>query len=153
MLPFKKILCPTDFSKPSYQALEAGTEFALHFDADLYVLHVVSPVPAAYAPEPLPAFDVVGYEKGLMASSKKKLDEIVKGTMPKGLSVRTMVVVGTAAEQIVGVAEHEKTDFIVIATGGETGWRRFVFGSVAEKVVRLAPCPVLTLQAPEEERE
>jgi nucleotide-binding universal stress UspA family protein len=61
-----------------------------------------------------------------------------------------MVKLGSAAEQIANMAVAEKSDLIVIATHGLTGWRRFVFGSVTEKVVRLAQCPVLTIQQPQE---
>jgi nucleotide-binding universal stress UspA family protein len=66
------------------------------------------------------------------------------------VKVSTMVKLGSAADQIVSTAATEKFDLIVIATHGLTGWRRFVFGSVAEKVVRLAECPVLTIQQPKQ---
>ena len=58
-----------------------------------------------------------------------------------------------AADEIVGLAAEENADLIVIPTHGESGWHRFVFGSVAEKVVRFAKCPVLTIQIPGEEKE
>jgi universal stress protein A len=69
--------------------------------------------------------------------------------------VRTLatVVTGDPAPEIVRLAEQEVVDLIVIATHGQSGWRHFVFGSVAEKVVRLAPCPVLTIRAPREEKK
>ena len=63
-----------------------------------------------------------------------------------------MVGHGDVADEIVRIGEIEKADLIVIATHGTTGWRRFMFGSVAEKVVRLAKCPVLTIRNPQEER-
>jgi nucleotide-binding universal stress UspA family protein len=79
------------------------------------------------------------------------LNEVAeKRTLPN-LNVRKIVLEGNAAEQIVDLARSEKADIIVTATHGLTGWRKFIFGSVAEKVVRLAGCPVLTVPAPQEE--
>jgi nucleotide-binding universal stress UspA family protein len=73
--------------------------------------------------------------------------------VPKELHVRQIVALGEAADEIIRISEETKADLVVIATHGQTGWRRLVFGSVAEKVVRLAPCPVLTIRAPHEQRE
>ena len=76
------------------------------------------------------------------------LDEIRKEKMPADVSFRTSVVQGRPADEIVKLAEPEKADLIVISSHGESGWHRFMFGSVAEKVVRSAECPVLTIRAP-----
>ena len=64
-----------------------------------------------------------------------------------------LVVHGSVGGEIVNVAEKENIDIIVMATHGSTGWQRFVFGSVAEKVMRMAPCPVLSIQVPPLEAE
>jgi len=85
-------------------------------------------------------------------AAKGSLDEMVAQLTSEGINARGMVVQGTPAEEIAAAAEQEEADVIVIATHGWTGWRRFVFGSVAEKVVRLARCPVLTIPAPVEKR-
>lgn len=145
MLPFKKILCPTDFSEPSYEALEAANELALHFSAELILVHVVPAIPIVPAPT---TFEVPLYEEELRRSAEKSLQEVREQRVAKGLQAHTFVVRGEAAHEIVRIAAEEKVDLIVIATHGVTGWRRFIFGSVAEKVVRLAPCPVLTIHAP-----
>ena len=79
---------------------------------------------------------------------KKSLDQIVKERVSKGIEPQTKVCLGDAASEIVGTANEENIDLIVIATHGLTGWRRFMFGSVAEKVVRLAGCAVLTIREP-----
>ena len=145
MLPIKKIVCPTDFSEASYEAINAAGELAFHFGSELCVLHVVSPVPLVpMGPEPS-GFNVSSYEQELEASSKKSLEEIVNQLEWKELKVRLIVLRGSAADEIVRVAEEEKADLIVIATHGRTGLDRLIFGSVAEKVVRLAKCPVLTV--------
>ena len=152
MLPFKKILCPTDFSEPSYEALKVANELALHFSSEILVVHVVAPVPLVPAAPTVPvAFNVVEYQQEMERSSRKLLEDLVKKRIPERMSARTMVVTGEPASQIVKIADEEKVDLIVIATHGQTGWRRFVFGSVTEKVVRLASKPVLTIRAPQTE--
>jgi nucleotide-binding universal stress UspA family protein len=160
LLPFRKILCPVDFSEPSLKALKAASELAAHFQSRLYVMHVVPPVPLPYqpetapapAPELTPAFHVPSYQLELTTSTEKALKDLVDELIAPGRQVHLVVATGDAAAEIVATADREKADVIVIATHGQTGWRRVVFGSVAEKVVRLAPCPVLTIRAPEPER-
>ena len=154
MLPFKKILCPTDFSQPSYEALKVANELALHFSAELYLVHVLAPIPvitAATTPmsagAPGTSFDVVLYEKELKSAAEKKLAEIVDQKLAKELKVQSFLAYGKAADEIVKIAEKEKVDLIIISTHGETGFRHLIFGSVAEKVVRHAQCPVLTIRA------
>jgi universal stress protein A len=157
MLPFKRILCPTDFSESSYEALRAANELALHVSSELLVLHAVQPIPTANVPPPPPAaaapmgFNISSYRQELEALSERSLQEVVDQRVAKGLTVHPIVVQGEAADQIIDAVEKQKIDLIVIATHGRTGWRRFIFGSVAEKVIRLAPCPVLTIQAPHDE--
>lgn len=154
MLPFKKILCPTDFSEPSYEAIKTAGEIAFHFGSELCVLHVVSPVPVV----PMgggAAFNVPLYEQELEVTSRKSLEEIINQLEWKELKVRLIVLRGNAADEIVDIADQENVDLIVIATRGRTGLDRLIFGSVAEKVVRLARCPVLTvaIKVPSEEGE
>jgi universal stress protein A len=152
MLPFKKILCPTDFSEPSYEALKVANELALHFFSELVVVHVVSPVPLVPATPAVPVtFNIPEYQQDLETASMKTLEDVVKKRVPEKIWVRTKVVLGVAADQIVQIADEENVDIIVIATHGQTGWRRLVFGSVTEKVVRLASKPVLTIRAPQTE--
>ena len=89
------------------------------------------------------------YERLLHQDADEKLAQLVREMAKAGTQARTMVGHGDAASEIVRIAELEKADLIVIATHGTTGWRRFVFGSVAEKVVRRAKCPVLTRRNPQ----
>lgn len=145
MLPFKKILCPTDFSEPSYEAIKTAGEIAFHFGSELCVLHVVSRVPVVPMGGGPTTFDVPLYEQELEVSSRKSLEEIINQLEWKELKVRLIVLRGNAADEIVRTAGEEEIDLIVIATHGRTGLDRLIFGSVAEKVVRLAPCPVLTV--------
>ena len=91
-------------------------------------------------------FELPEYEKILHEDAVRKLRDL-RDELLASSAVRTVVAHGQAADEIVIVAEREGVDLIVIATHGSTGLRHFVFGSVAEKVVRTAPCAVLTLRA------
>jgi len=149
MLPFKRILCPTDFSEPSLEAVRAASELAGHFSAKLYLVHVVHPTPSmslGQLGEGLEAFDVLGYEKALAAAAKKRLRSLIGEAVSSELQAETVVVAGDPARRILELADEKKADLILIATHGRTGWAHLVAGSVAEKVVRYASCPVLTVR-------
>jgi len=150
MLPLKKILCPTDFSDPSFEAMEVAAELAMHFSSELIVIHVVAPIPAIPTERMIPAaFNIEEYQQAMEASSMKILEEHIEKKLPEGISVRGMVFLGDPAHHIVNTADHEKVDLIVIATRGQTGLKRLVVGSVAEKVVRLSTRPVLSIREPQ----
>jgi universal stress protein A len=146
MFPWKKILCPADFSDPSFEAMDAAAELARHFSSELLVIHVVTLIPAlATGHISSSAFTVHDLQQQLEKSSKKILEEHIEKRIPKGVSKRGMLLAGDPASRIVDTAIDETVDLIVIATRGQTGLKRIVFGSVAEKVVRLAGAPVLTI--------
>lgn len=147
MLTIKTILSPTDFSEPSYEGLKYAIEIATRFGAGLCVTHVV-PVPPPLPSNPNFVFEIPEYERGLHADAERKLRELIEQRIPKSLKVRTVIGHGDAGREVVRIAEDEKADLIVIATTGMTGFRHLLFGSVAEKVVRLAGCPVLTVRGP-----
>jgi universal stress protein A len=154
MLPFKKILCPTDFSDPSYEAFKTASELAVQFSAELCLVHVIGPIPTASAPGVAPAgFSVGVYQQELEKSAQRDLQKVIDEKMPQGIVARAIVAHGDAANEIVRVADEEDADIIIIATHGRTGWRHLVFGSVAERVVRHANCPVLTVPAPKRNEE
>jgi nucleotide-binding universal stress UspA family protein len=147
MLAIKTILCPTDFSEPSYGGLKYAIELATLFGADMCVTNVIPAVP------PLPTnpnfvFEIPEYERGLHADADHNLRELIAQRVPKTVRVRTVIGHGDAGREIVRIAEDERADLIVMATTGLTGLRHILFGSVAEKVVRLAVCPVLTVRGP-----
>jgi len=149
MLPLKKILFPTDFSEPSYEALKAANELALHFSSQLLVLHVIHPFPIVPA-EPAPTFNVSQVLQEMETSATQALQTLVEEKVKGSIKTSTFTIHGNPADEIVQLADEERVDVIVIATHGLTGWRRLVFGSVAERVVRQARCPVLTICAPSE---
>ncbi len=151
MLPIKEVLCPTDFSQPSIQALDVAVEFARHFGAQLHVVHVISPLPTVSAPPESIGFNIGAYQQGLSESAEHSLKKLVKDRVPDEVTCRTTVAHGDAAQEIIREAEENAVDVIITATRGASAWRMFVFGSVAERIVRASPCPVLTVPPGEEE--
>ena len=150
MLPFKKILCPTDFSEPAFVALKRAEELARHFEAELIVAHVIPPLPGPHSfPDPQAPlnFDVPLFQQELAIKAEQMLKDLVSHHK---VETRNLVTTGEAAPEILRIAQQEHADLIVIASHGLTGWRRLGQGSVAEQVVRQATCPVLTIVAPPE---
>lgn len=146
MLPPKLIMSPIDFSDHSDVALKAATDMASRLEAELLLVHVVPAIPRL--PSASAFFHEGEYEEELHKCAQKRLDEMVRALEGRGLKARAEV--GTANDvsmELLRIAEHNNVDLIVIATHGMTGWHKLAFGSVAEKVVRLATCPVLVLRA------
>jgi universal stress protein A len=150
MFPVKKILCPTDFSEPSLKGVKAAAEFVANYPGEVLLLHVIPPA-HTLAPPTIPTGKVLEYYEELTRFAQRSLDELIEEQFSKDLSLSSRVMQGNPADEIIRTASEEKVDLIVIATHGATGWRRFMFGSVAEKVVRMADCPVLTIPAPDKE--
>jgi universal stress protein A len=148
MLPVKLIVCPTDFSGPACACVRAASELAEHFHAELLLVNIVPALPGV-PPDPNYVFKIPEYEQYLHADAEQHLHRTREELVSKNVKVRTQVGHGSAAEEIVLIAKTESANLIVISTHGSTGLERWVFGSVAEKVVRLAECPVLTVRQKE----
>ncbi|MFO7654867.1 MAG: universal stress protein [Candidatus Krumholzibacteriia bacterium] len=147
MLSFTKILCPTDFSEPSLCALKAANEMAHHFDSELILLNIRKPIPEMPRPRvkaPETTFDFSGYESELDQHALEALATIRRSVVAPQVNTRLLVKAGKPAEEILRCAHDERVDAIFMATHGRTGLQHVVFGSVAEKVVRQAECPVMT---------
>jgi nucleotide-binding universal stress UspA family protein len=155
MFPVRKILCPTDFSDCSYEALRLAAEIASQFGAQLYLLHVLpdmpSPLWADRLIEERKSFEpgLSEYEKALRAAAQRKLAEVIAERIPESVESHAAVSSGDAATEIARVAESERAAFIIISTHGMRGWRQVALCSVAERVVRLSSRPVLTIRAPD----
>jgi len=143
MFPAKKIVCPTDFSDGSLQALAAASAIAVHNEAEIFLVHVI-PVSLGTADRCMP-ITVPEYERFLQP--QRRLEKIAEPLAAKGLKTQIVIGRGDAATEIVRIAREKAADIIIIATHGNTGWRHLAFGSVTEKVVRLACCAVLTIRA------
>jgi len=152
MLPFRRILVTTDFSDTSLDAMPSAVEIAKHFDAEILLLHVLpvdTPTPwdiPPYADFGLASLPLPEYEAQVRKEVERRLAQVAAKHVPPGAKVRTIVGRGDAAMEIGRTANAESADLIVLATHGWTGWRHLVFGSVAEKVLREAPCPVLSVR-------
>lgn len=142
-MPYSKILFPTDLSRLGDAALPLATMIARDRRAELIILHVQE-LPRTYAPGEWTFFPL---EPDLEAI-KQMLDE-VKPTDPKVPYTHRMVE-GDPATEIMCVAKDEGVEMIVMSTHGRTGLPRVLMGSVAEAVVRRAPCPVVTFKQPHE---
>ncbi len=133
------ILVPVDFSVSSLAALEAACDVAARFKARIDLLTVVEPLPPSADLMLFNTFDVV---------SQQTRDELANLVVPdQTLTVRKVVRIGSPAQVITEYAEQEKIDLIVLGTHGRTGLSHLLMGSVAERVVRTAPCPVLVSRA------
>lgn len=140
-----RILVPTDFSDHAIRAFDYGAELAALYRAPIVLAHVYA-TPLLYtAGEPIaaaPPPDVDDIRAELDASLQMLVDRGRAAGVP---DVQIAVTGGDAAHEIVRVAAEQGCDLIVMGTHGRTGFRRLLMGSVAEKVVRLAECPVLTI--------
>jgi universal stress protein A len=141
MFDWKRICCAVDFGEPSRMALEQAADLARRFEADLTLIHVVAPPPRA-------ASDVLVSSRGVATMQAKEEEEMLArwqldAEARAGRSVRSLVLSGNPTTQIVRHARDERCDLVVVGTHGRTGVPRLVLGSVAERVARASPCPVL----------
>lgn len=146
MMQLKKILVPTDFSEFGKHSIRYGCEFAKRFSAELHLLNVVEDI-YPIVPEPGTPSPITGeYLAELKASSERALERLPEEDLADGLSVHREVVSGTPFLEIIRYAREHDIDLIVIGTHGRSGLIHALMGSVAEKVVRKSPCPVLTVR-------
>jgi nucleotide-binding universal stress UspA family protein len=144
-LEWKKILCPVDFSDASRSALQVASELARRFDGEVTVFHAY-PLPGYTLPEGtvLPA---TGMLQELAEQTDALLERWKKEAIADGAPrVSANKAVGEPAAEIVAAAEDGKYDAIVVGTHGRTGLAHVLLGSVAERVVRRAPMPVVTVR-------
>jgi nucleotide-binding universal stress UspA family protein len=144
-MQFRHILAPTDFSEYSKKAVASALELAQKFGAKLTILHVVElpPYPVeGYVPPSLSATFLDDMER----QATVDLAQVVPEAEAAKVDVARLVAVGTPYRKIVETAEADHVDLIVMATAGRTGFSHLVLGSIAERVVRTASCPVLTMR-------
>ena len=150
MIKLKKILVPTDFSDSAHHALTYGTSFAREYGAELVLLHVVENLTVGYASDlfPVPMAEVFQEISGYARAELAKLGAEAR---EKGVSVREEVVQGKPSAEIIRFAREGDVDMIVLGTHGKGMLDQALFGSTTERVVRRAPCPVLTVRQAEHE--
>lgn len=142
----KKILAPTDLSEIGQAAINCACDYARFFEAELHVLNVVEDYSSYYPDTAMMAATEFTFDiQAMKDDAKKQLEEM---ELPKanGIQVVRAVEVGSAEWTILQYAKENDIDMIVISTHGRTGLKHLFIGSVAEKVVRRAPCLVLTVR-------
>lgn len=149
MITISRILYPTDFSEYSAHARHYAIELAKKFDATIVALHAV-PLPVSAASYEI-VVDMTSMRDMMEEAAHKRLAEEAEQIQAAGVNVETVVRVGTAFVEIVDVAQAQQVDLIVIATHGWGALKHLLLGSTAERIVRKAPCPVLTVRHPEHE--
>ncbi|HEY2992781.1 MAG TPA: universal stress protein [Methylomirabilota bacterium] len=140
---FRHILCATDFSDTAEAAWAAACELGRTLNGELLLVHVFTEFPVY--PE-VAVIEVQRVWDEQRAWVERALAERVGAAARRGLTARSLIKTGVAAEGLVDAAAESHADLIVIGTHGRTGLTRLVVGSVAERVVRLAPCAVLTIK-------
>jgi nucleotide-binding universal stress UspA family protein len=143
---FRRVLVPTDFSPPSERAWDLARRLARAVGAEIVILHVFVPPPPPYVDAAVPVVPIVDiYESG-RRWVEEQLARWAAKAREEGLTAKTLLRDGAAHKEIVAAARDEGADLIAIGTHGYSGVERLLLGSVAEKVIRLAPCPVLAIR-------
>jgi len=154
MINLETILVPTDFSEFSKYALQYAIAFAQTFKARIIMIHITPEREMDVIRQASVHMQGENFEelvKQRKAEDRKQLDEFIPPELKKGITVETIHRVGIPFMEIIKAAREKAVDLIVIATHGKSGLSHILFGSVAEKVVRKAPCPVLSIRHPEHE--
>jgi nucleotide-binding universal stress UspA family protein len=145
-MQIQHILVPTDFSPDAEQALEHAVALAQQFKARITLLHAIHlPVTTEVA--------LTAYFSEMEASAQRDMETYQKRVADAGLTVEALVLVGDPFRQITETAANAGVDLIVMGTHGRTGLQHWMLGSVAERVVRLAPCPVLVTRQTQSDAE
>jgi nucleotide-binding universal stress UspA family protein len=148
-MDIRHILAPMDFSDYSKDAIHYALELAQTFGAKLPLLHVVE----------LPPYPIEGFVPSTMGAdllndlerqASAELAQVLPQAQEAKIEVTRSVVIGSPFQKIIETAEAEHVDLIVMATHSRTGLSHLIIGSVAERAVRTAPCPVLTIRPPAE---
>ena len=147
MVTIRRILFPTDFSEHADHAWPFALYFAQEFGAEIHLLHVVTPPPPlveGYSAN----YDPAQITSAFAAEATASMDRLLQAAQGRSLTFQREIRVGVDFHEIINYARTHQIDLIVMATHGRTGLAHALVGSVAEKVVRKAPCPVLTIKHP-----
>ncbi len=147
MLEIRRILCPTDLSDIAPRTFENALALARFHRAEVELLYVSEPLlPGPASPVSYPPWSVL--DPAVRGRLGQALEALIAGSEPGGVSVTPRVVEGRVAAELLSRARSWPADLIVMGTHGRGGFERWVLGSVTEKILRQAPCPVLTVPPP-----
>ena len=153
MQTIKTILHPTDFSESSKHAMTYAISFAQEFQAKLVLLHVIEEISSALYFDMLQAPPLTQLMVNIEKQARQALDEVLPPELRGKLPAEYILRKGVPFVEILHCAGQVKADMIVLGTHGRTGLKHALFGSVAEKVVRKAACPVLSVRHPDQKFE
>jgi len=147
-MDFKKIIFSTDFSESSQFALPYAVDMALKYHAQLTLVHVIEPIvtPVDFA---WGTYNYPDIEKQVNTYAEDSLKKVVEESIPDNVTTDVVLLFGKPWREIVTYAKENSVDLIVIPTHGLSGLSHAIYGSTAEKVIRKAPCPVLTIRHPD----
>jgi universal stress protein A len=139
----RRLLVPVDFSESSVRALRHAVKLAAESNGSLTVVHVI---PADYGLLGIGREEFRELDKSLQRQAANHLRALAKVEIPRNVQADLEVRLGRPAEEIVAAAKESKSDLIVLSTNGANGLDRLLIGSVADRVARLAPCPVFLMR-------
>ncbi len=152
MREIKKILLPIDFSGASIKILQYAIFVAEKFNAKIFIVYVKD-FPYTLSGLPPSRLDE-DYDEHMIRLAKEKMASFLEDYRDQiPVSFESSILSGLPAEKIISYAEMECVDLIIIGTHGHTGLHKILVGSVAEKVIKLAPCPVLTINTYRQDEE
>lgn len=140
--PFTNVLVGTDFSDSATRAVERAVDVARRYEAAIHVVHVFA-LPLLDGAPHIPAAQ--GWIAPIEQAAQEQLDELVEGLRRGGVEVTSTLRSGAAWDQILTLIGEIHADLLVVGTHGRTGLRRALLGSIAERLVRHSPVPVLTV--------
>jgi nucleotide-binding universal stress UspA family protein len=147
MISFNGVMVPVDFSKESNLAAKFASSLAEEYKTKLHVLHVIEPLHASLR---LHVADFDAFQQKVIDQAQEDLGNVIPSSMKKRLEVEEILEIGHPQHVIVDKAKELGVDLIVIATHGRTGFAHVLLGSVAEQVIRHAPCPVFVIRNPKD---
>jgi nucleotide-binding universal stress UspA family protein len=143
----KRVLVPIDFSDYSKNSLKYAVSFIKSFDAELFLIYVIEPV--IYPPDfSMGQIAIPSVDAEVDKRAFEELENLAKSEIPPDVKCKCIIKTGKPFIEIIDTAKQEDIDLIIIASHGHTGVEHILFGSTAEKVVRKAPCPVLSFREP-----
>jgi len=147
MISIQGVMVPVDFSKESILAAKFGASLAEEYKTKLYVLHVMEPVHPSLRGY---IVDFEQFQQRMIAQAKEDLENVIPKAVKDRIPVEFILEIGHPSYLIVEKAKELGVDVVVIATHGRTGLSHVLLGSVAEKVIRHAPCPVFVIRNPKD---